>query len=531
MEDLRVLEQQQRDSQSLLASIKLSKHHKLEQRSALESKLSELKYSNGESRAQLIHAREVLSKSTRELASTKLRSERSSSNLKKFDENLKKTLGIVRGLHVKRRKLDNALARLDNSYRDLEDREKQITHHAKKSQMELEDAKHRELLLVKSVQASKLKVQEFVEDTLRVRSELSSLEIELTNAQQLEASTRLRTESARSDIHAEKKRHEEFLTVHHRQMEDVDVKRVELESKIRDLTVEMEVKDRDLNVVWEECVVIQKEHGFEVSDSLETASLDMAVIRRNLDDIMATSLVKKKEEEAEVARAKEIAETLSSVQLQTEEIHSERQKLDAEIEEKQKSHEEGSSDRKALLSECNSERAKVDDLRKIVSSLQTKIESCQLEVEQEKEGLEGVLIAEKESLVEVTSGIDQLKKQFVQEKQEIDDENASNREKLVDAKKRADDAKVALEEVQKRGDELTKLSKTEDIEQVELEQKQEERLEGIRCNQMRMLKGESFKFSFVIMSRLSYIICITLSNFMMITRNRISMPRWFRPFI
>ena len=101
MEDLRILEQQQRDSQRLLASIKLTKQHKLEQRISLETKLSSLKYSNGESRAQLFRARDVMSKSTRELGTAKIHSERSSENLKKFDDKLKRTLSHVRGLQVK----------------------------------------------------------------------------------------------------------------------------------------------------------------------------------------------------------------------------------------------------------------------------------------------------------------------------------------------------------------------------------------------------------------------------------------------
>eukprot|EP00957_Ditylum_brightwellii_P159793 12162858-Ditylum_brightwellii.AAC.1 len=74
MEDLRVLEQQQRESQHMLQSIKLTREHKLEQRASLENKLSSVKYSNGERRAQLSRARDVLSKSTRELGTARLHS-------------------------------------------------------------------------------------------------------------------------------------------------------------------------------------------------------------------------------------------------------------------------------------------------------------------------------------------------------------------------------------------------------------------------------------------------------------------------
>jgi len=222
MEDLRVLEQQQRDSQRLLASSKLTKQHKLEQRSSLDTKLSSLKYSNGEARAQLIHAREVLSKSTRELANAKLRSDRSSDNLKKFDEKLKKTLDVVRALHSKRRKLDNAIVRLANADATLKNREGKMMKEVKRLEMELEDAKHREQLVVKSIQGAKMKVQEFVEDTIRMRSELSGLETDLTSAQQMEASTKFRAESIRSEIEGEKKRYEDSKTAQLAKMEAVN---------------------------------------------------------------------------------------------------------------------------------------------------------------------------------------------------------------------------------------------------------------------------------------------------------------------
>jgi hypothetical protein len=114
MEDLRVLEQQQLESQRKLAAIKLTKQHKLEQRSTLESKLSSLKYANGEQRAQLVRARDVLSRCTRELGAAKLRSGRSSEALKAFDGRLKRALLSVRSLQVGRRKLDSEIVVLRN---------------------------------------------------------------------------------------------------------------------------------------------------------------------------------------------------------------------------------------------------------------------------------------------------------------------------------------------------------------------------------------------------------------------------------
>ena len=95
MEDLRILEQQQRDSQRLLGSIKLSKQHKLDQRSSFESKLSTIQYSNAQLRAQLSRARTVLSNCTRNLANGKLRSERGTNYHREADAKYKQALELV----------------------------------------------------------------------------------------------------------------------------------------------------------------------------------------------------------------------------------------------------------------------------------------------------------------------------------------------------------------------------------------------------------------------------------------------------
>ena len=81
---------------------------------------------------------------------------------------------------------------------------------------------HREQLGVKSIQGAKMKVQEFVEDTIRMRSELSGLETDLRCAQQMEASTKFRAESIRSEIEGEKKRYEDSKTAQLAKMEAVN---------------------------------------------------------------------------------------------------------------------------------------------------------------------------------------------------------------------------------------------------------------------------------------------------------------------
>jgi len=491
MEDLRVLEQQQRDSQRLLASSKLTKQHKLEQRSSLDTKLSSLKYSNGEARAQLIHAREVLSKSTRELANAKLRSDRSSDNLKKFDEKLKKTLDVVRALHSKRRKLDNAIVRLANADATLKNREGKMMKEVKRLEMELEDAKHREQLVVKSIQGAKMKVQEFVEDTIRMRSELSGLETDLTSAQQMEASTKFRAESIRSEIEGEKKRYEDSKTAQLAKMEAMSSKKVELESSICNMSAVAEEKKKELYEAWEKCVAIQKEEGLEVSASPADANLNVDAIRTCLDDDKAALLKKGEEAKANEERGRVLEERLATLQQKNNVVQSEREMLVVQVEERRKIEDKCATERAAFVSEFEAERAKVQELRGIAASLQAEEESYQLEVEEQKEEMDSRLVGEKEKLVAVTIEIGHLDKSCEHAEQELEREKASNREKVDTAKSGADEAKVALDEVQKRADSFSKLPNLDDEEQLaELDKQEEERLDEITGQQTQILKGK-----------------------------------------
>ena len=491
MEDLRVLEQQQRDSQRLLSSIKRTKQYKLDQRSSLESKLSALKYSNGQSRAQLLHAREVLSKSTRELANAQLRSDRSKENLKKFDEKLKKTLGFVRSLYSKRRKLDNAIVRLENAAENVHLDEEKMINNVKRMEMELEDAQYREQLLVKSIQGAKLKVQEYVEDTTGRRSELSGLEADLTSVRQLETSTKFRAENVRADIEKEKTRFEKVKGSRLGKMELVKSEKMELESVICDLNVQIGQKKTVMEEEWEKCVAIQKEEGLPISVSQEHTDLDVDGLRMSLEDDKVALLEKKAEEAAVVTRVKALEHSLSILQIKNDKVKSEREQMNCEVEEKRETEEKLSTENSGLITELKAEYSKVKELEDILSSLKTEGETCQIELEQKKEELVSILVGENEKLAEITSEIDQLDNRSKLVNEESVRERVIYRENIEEAKKAADETKASLDEVQKRADELSKLPCVDDDEEMlKIAKKENEDLETITDNQMKFLAGE-----------------------------------------
>ena len=85
MRDLRILEEQQRDSQRKLVAAQEAKQRRQQQHAALEAQLGELKYQNGQSRAELQSMRDTLAREQRKLSVIRNQSESAGDDLHNFD--------------------------------------------------------------------------------------------------------------------------------------------------------------------------------------------------------------------------------------------------------------------------------------------------------------------------------------------------------------------------------------------------------------------------------------------------------------
>lgn len=96
MKDLRILEEQQLESQRKLQSARMTKQRAERQHSKLESRLGELKFANGQSRALLQRMHEVLDESHKVVTTMRNKVEDADSNLCKFNRYVRER----RALHV-----------------------------------------------------------------------------------------------------------------------------------------------------------------------------------------------------------------------------------------------------------------------------------------------------------------------------------------------------------------------------------------------------------------------------------------------
>jgi len=210
MEDLRVFEQQQRESTRLLASIKLTKKHKLEQRASYEAKYSSLQYKNGEMKEQLSRSREMLSINTREIGTVKLRAARSGDDLKKIGVKLSRVLQASTKLRRQNESLEDITTVLRKRKSTLDKILSKYSDSIQAVELKFEDARHREELHLKSIHTNKSKSRELSERIATDRSRRLGYEQELFDAQQIESATKLRVDSIEEEANSENERSAEM---------------------------------------------------------------------------------------------------------------------------------------------------------------------------------------------------------------------------------------------------------------------------------------------------------------------------------
>ena len=375
MEDIRVLEQQQRDSQRLLTSIKLTKQHKLQEQSVLEINLSSLKYTNGEAQAQLLRCRDVLSKSTRDLGSSRLKSDRSSDNIKQLDDKMKRALATIRALHSKQRIVCASMRKLHNAEEKLNLSLTDLNTQMKAQELTRDDLKHRSNLLAKSIQSLKAEVKEFFECANQTRSEVSTFEKELTTSQQLEGTTKNRVESIESELTSEDKRHKAAKLVHDKKIKSSRKQINDTEAQIHHIGVDIEVQRRDLIEKGKICIQHQNAEGHEVSTHFEDAMLDISrvkIITAKTEELLRHSEREKRNFIEKVNILEQDYSELKQTYEETTERIKELEKVSSEYEWKEKERSIVFEDK---ILELKCQREKVAGLRNALKALQTTIRS------------------------------------------------------------------------------------------------------------------------------------------------------------
>lgn len=211
MNDLRLLEEQQREAQRKVAIMKLNKQQKEEQLQRLEQNLASLQYTNAQQREQLERCRQLMSVQTRELGAVKLRSSKATSDLKRFDDKLRTGLQILHELSRQQRAMEKKMVQLENYSRILDRLKSEAEKNLQTAKENLNALVHKESLLIKTIQSSKNDVRALSDDINKVRSCSNDLEEDLRIASQMETRTKVNLEMKATEIESEEKRHGQVI--------------------------------------------------------------------------------------------------------------------------------------------------------------------------------------------------------------------------------------------------------------------------------------------------------------------------------
>jgi hypothetical protein len=495
MEDLRVLEQQQRESQRKLAAIKLIKQQKLEQRSALESKLSSLKYANGEQRAQLLRARDVLSRCTRELGAAKLHSGRSAEALKAFDCRLKRALVSARSLQFIRRKLDSGIIDLRNKEAIILRLKSQVLDSLKGAEKRRDDVKLREQSLRKAIHDEKLKAKHLIEQTTNIRSDAAGLEQDLAAAEQMAASTKLRAETIASEIDAEGRRHDNEMQSMRSKIEACEKKEAERADQTKTVKEQIELKKAQIYEAWQRCQQLQREEGHELSpepsDDGPAPMIKIARLRTKLEKEREALRVEKAARDSLAECVHQGIEQLANLASSEAAAKKEVATILKAAEEAQKVEKGRREANEKFLVELEKERREVGDLRRSVSDLKESngIEKKRLE---DKVSEQALVIQKRQVELEEMKARLAAESTSIQELEASAEKEKKEKAQLVEAaKQEADTMRAKFEDVRREVEALENASDL-DIEKevADIQQAQSILVEDTKDEIARLCEGK-----------------------------------------
>ena len=232
MEDVRILEEQQRQADQKLEKAKQYKGQCTQRHQQLETTLSALNYENGKNAELIQQQRHTLQQCGRELSTVKEEDKEADRALTRFHDKLKKASTCCRKIVSLYTQIDRAtilLRKKETDQRrvlaDAEDKAREAeTRYA-------ETVRHEELVL-KAIQAGKQTANGLAEETARAASNCAKLETELAAHKKMESASAASLQEASEEVEAERKRGEEAAAALRAKLADTERRRADMMAKL-----------------------------------------------------------------------------------------------------------------------------------------------------------------------------------------------------------------------------------------------------------------------------------------------------------
>lgn len=205
MEDVRILEEQQRQADQKLDSAKRYKEQCTQHQQQVETTLSTLKYENGKNAELIQQQRITLQQCGRELGTLREEDTRADNDLRKFHDKLKKATACCRKIVSLYTQIDRATKKETDQRRVLADAEDK----AREAETRYAETVRHEELVLKAIQAGKQTANVLAEESAKAESNCAKLDHELATHRKMETASAASLQEAEDEVKAEKKRGEE----------------------------------------------------------------------------------------------------------------------------------------------------------------------------------------------------------------------------------------------------------------------------------------------------------------------------------
>lgn len=415
LKDLRILEQQQKDSKEQLEQVRRQKQQRMKALESQEDALQQIQYGNGQDRARLQRMHEMLATVQRRLQTGKGHADDARRDLDNFDRQLQRALQHKRAVLACERRHQQQIQALRRQHRLAVHLRQEAQQQVIDAQEESNRIKQREATLQRELQEETTKNQAIQQETVKVRASSSVLEQEVADIQKEQAAKLQLIESLKKHIDNQDKSHNEKIVALDEQLSSQTRINDELRAKVQGKEAEVaKVKDK-LAEHFQIIVEIQKAEGHETSQQQPSIQNPPVL---DLDRIRESVRVEAKAAADEVAAKDELRVQYDSLCQELERVKHEVEVTTRKAAEKRKANEEASKKeqgRKDLYDKFFAEHAQIkskhQDLTAKIPELQKKRDEVVGKAKKRAE-------VANESLLKAQEGLEQVK----QETADIDTE-------------------------------------------------------------------------------------------------------------
>lgn len=288
MADLRILEEQQVESQRNLQNAYATKQRLLDHQDALDAKLNQCKYHYGQKRAELQRSHELLSEGQRKLMTARSAAAKADADLREFDRKLTFVRESESSLRADQRTLDRLLEEFRGQKATMDRRVQKANEQLEQAQHQFDKARHHEENLRQGIRNETASQTNLADQTAESRAESAAQEQACDHTLKLEKSLKLQVENIQKKKDDERAR---GANVNDDDAEDLQIGKhkqfvhqtAETKAQLKNAAAQ---KKAYLNQIWHETIEIQKAEGHTPSlpstESNVPPDLDLNRIRASV---------------------------------------------------------------------------------------------------------------------------------------------------------------------------------------------------------------------------------------------------------